>query len=246
MYIYRKYNVTLTLVFMNLFHPHQASSRCKAFSLVELLVVVGIVGVLTVAAVPAFSNLRGAGAVTRGAYDLASMLEQARTYAVANNTYVFVGLLERDGNDATRSGIGELWIAAVASKDGTKNFGANSANLMPLSKIIKYSELHLADELPSTGDLARPVVEDAFRLGNSAATAPNSFSMTQAGTAMQFTKIIQFDPRGTAKIPSSVSAIPSKMEIGLAEARGNTALSSQNCAALVVDGVTGSVRVYRP
>ena len=61
-----------------------------------------------------------------------------------------------------------------------------------------------------------------------------------------FSKIIQFDPRGTATLQSSGRSLPQWMEIGLAPARGNVAVSGANCAALLLDGVTGSVKIYRP
>ena len=61
-----------------------------------------------------------------------------------------------------------------------------------------------------------------------------------------FSKVIQFDPRGSATLQSSGRSMPQWMEIGLAPARGNVAASGANCAALLLDGVTGSVKIYRP
>jgi hypothetical protein len=44
--------------------------------------------------VPALTNLKGANDITTGAYTVKGVLEQARTYAKANNTYSWVGFYD--------------------------------------------------------------------------------------------------------------------------------------------------------
>src|SRR5947207_11082619 len=61
------------------------------FTLIELMVVATIIIILTLLVVPAFTNIKGAGDVTSRAYTIKGLLEQARTYAMANNTYTWVG-----------------------------------------------------------------------------------------------------------------------------------------------------------
>jgi type II secretory pathway pseudopilin PulG len=234
---------------MNSFSSNPFAARKRsAFSLVEILTVVAIASAMTVVALPAMSGLKSAGGLTKAAYDLAGSLEQARSYAVANNTYVFVGLSERDTADLTKEGTGRLLVVIMGSKDGTRDFGTSNSNLIPLAKARLIDNIHLADTLPNTGNLARPEVTDEFRMGNSAWDTSNAFSWTFKGVAAgcSFTKIVQFDPRGVASIPTTVASVPDWMEIGLVEAKGSTVTTGKNCAALVVDGVTGSVRIYRP
>src|SRR5947208_16531781 len=60
-------------------------------TLIELLVVIGIMILLTVFLTPAFMNLKSAGDATGSAYTIAGLLEQARAYAKASNTYTWVG-----------------------------------------------------------------------------------------------------------------------------------------------------------
>src|SRR5438046_8534154 len=64
------------------------------FTLIELLVVIGVIILLTVLLTPAFTNLKSAGDVTSAAYTIKGALDQARTYAIANNTYTYVGFYE--------------------------------------------------------------------------------------------------------------------------------------------------------
>src|SRR6266480_3347456 len=101
----------------------------SGFTLIELLVVIGVIILLTVLLTPAFTNLKRAGDVTSAAYTIKGVLEQARTYAMANHTYAWVGFYEEDvsqspSNPAT-PGTGRLIMSIVASKDGTNIYGTS-------------------------------------------------------------------------------------------------------------------------
>jgi type II secretory pathway pseudopilin PulG len=158
---------------------------------VELLVVVSIILVMMGLMVPAFNAIKGGGDVTKAAYDIAGILEQARTYAMANNTYVWVGFFEEDGSRLSQtpaaSGVGRLVISAVASKDGTRYrdvtpssstpaaFGSadpsNPVSLVTLNKLVKVENTHLAalnDNVPpgSSNSPPRPPVKPAYQVGD--------------------------------------------------------------------------------
>src|SRR5882762_6833374 len=68
--------------------------RRSGFTLLELLIVVGIIGLLMVLLAPAFTTIKGGSDVTSAAYTIKGVLDTARTYAKANNTYVWVGFYE--------------------------------------------------------------------------------------------------------------------------------------------------------
>src|SRR5438105_14977663 len=68
----------------------------SGFTLIELLVVIGIIVILTALLTPAFTTLKSGSDVTSAAYTIKGVLEQARTYAMANNTYTWVGFYEED------------------------------------------------------------------------------------------------------------------------------------------------------
>src|SRR6266446_3406026 len=102
--------------------------RASAFTLLELLIVVSIIGLLLVLIAPAFTTIKGGTDVTSAAYTIKGALDTARTYAKANNTYTWVGFFEEDAslsstNPAT-AGNGRVVISIVASKDSSNVYGS--------------------------------------------------------------------------------------------------------------------------
>src|SRR6202022_1653616 len=61
--------------------------RFRGFTLLELLVVIAIISILFVLLVPAFTTRKSADDMTNAAYTITGVLEQARAYAMGNNTY---------------------------------------------------------------------------------------------------------------------------------------------------------------
>src|SRR5207249_8712442 len=106
--------------------------RVSAFTLIELLVVIGIIGLLLVLMAPAFTYIKGGTDVASAAYTIQGALDTARTYAMANNTYTWVGFFEEDepppAGPSAIPGIGRVVMSIVASKDGTMLYTGNLAS----------------------------------------------------------------------------------------------------------------------
>lgn len=153
--------------------------RCRGFTLLELLIVVGIIALLLVLIAPAFTNIRSAGDVTSAAYTIKGVLDTARTYAKANNTYTWVGFFEEDiSQPPATAGVGRLVMSIVASMDGT-NLGADASSsvtgtdnfidptrLIQVGKLIKIDNIHpplfaMCSGTNCTGDTfdTRPVLQ---------------------------------------------------------------------------------------
>ena len=120
----------------------------------ELMVVLGIMLLMTALLTPAFTNLKSAGDVNGAAYTIKDVLDTARTYAKANNTYTWVGFFEEDISSSTpgTAGAGRLVMSIVASKDGTTVYNPNSATnpdpidptrLTQVGKLVKIDNVHL-------------------------------------------------------------------------------------------------------
>src|SRR6266513_6266223 len=123
--------------------------RCRGFTLLELLVVIGIVALLMVLIVPAFTNIKSGTDVTSAAYTIKGVLDTARTYAKANNTYTWVGFYEEDvstssvshGTDPCTGCVGRLVMSIVASKDGTTVYDPNNLTTIDPTKLIQIGKL---------------------------------------------------------------------------------------------------------
>ena len=233
--------------------------------MVELLVVVGIIGLLLVLMAPAFTYIKGGTDVTSAAYTIQGVLESARTYARVNNTYTWVGFAEVDSSvDPSASPqvttgpapYGRVAIAVAASKDGTRGYDItnpsvlNPANLLPVGKLQRLENIHLANTLTNAGNMARPNVASNYNIGS----APNSVTtfdwpLGSGNPTYSFKKVINFDPQGVARIQYSnnTDAISPYTEIGLQQTHGTTVdTNNPNVAAIQVSGIGGIATIYRP
>src|SRR5438067_722246 len=126
-------------------HRVRSALKQNAFTLIELMVVIAIIVLVSAFIVPAFKNLKSAGDVTSAAYTIKGMLDQARTYAKANNTYTWVGFYEEDTSTASANpaspGTGRVVISVVASSDGTIVYDPNSLATIDASKLIQVGKL---------------------------------------------------------------------------------------------------------
>jgi len=177
--------------------------RAPAFTLIELLVVVGVMALLMALVVPAMKGIKGGQDLGAAGEGIAGILDEARTYAMANNTHVFVGFEEVNEQNGSSvkpqvSGTGRVALAVVASKDGSNVYGSNpigwynittsgsaaySGSLTAISALQEYDNVHMASEPLGTGgdsnDMKlgtsiRPLVSGSLQIGNPGANGFNS------------------------------------------------------------------------
>jgi len=194
-----------------------------AFSLIELLIVAAIIAVLSALALPAFNSIRGAGGLTKTANDIAGILEQARSYAMAQNTYVWVGFRTNQAN-----GTDTLAVGVIASKTGSSNPAAT--NVVQLGKITRFENVQLAANLPANSG-SRPAA-------NVQLVDATYFAFTN------YPQVIRWDSRGEARI--NASQLSRLIEIGLQGSVGGAVRNASNNAAVQIGGLSGAVIVYRP
>jgi prepilin-type N-terminal cleavage/methylation domain-containing protein len=241
-----------------------SKNPAKAFSLLELLVVMAIIVVMSSLAGPAMNAIRGGGDFNMAAYNISDALQQARAYAMAKNTFVYFGIKEVDANkDTLDDGTGSLAVAIVASKSGERPYGQNPAALsndptaanaiIPISRLQKFSNTHLADALSSDGGMADRETSQSQVVSIASKDAATSFMWpVGAASGKEFKHVIEFDPQGVARVQTAsttnVRSIKGWIEIPLQRSHGSAGAgaSEKNQAAIQVDGMTGAVRVFRP
>jgi Tfp pilus assembly protein FimT len=85
--------------------------------------------VLMTLAIPAYNAISGSVDFTSEVYNMAGTLDQARAYAMANDTYVLVGIIEvsaaqsASANPQSGATGGRIEMAAIASKSGSRPYG---------------------------------------------------------------------------------------------------------------------------
>ena len=225
--------------------------RASAFTLLELLIVVGIIALLLVLIAPAFTTIKGGTDVTNAAYTIKSALDTARAYAKANNTYTWVGFAGSIGATIT----GQVQVAIVASKDGTdlgtSNPGTSdiTANVTPVGKLVRIDNIDIGNTGAPTSDgtefESRPAVDDAYRVSSSGDTH-YPFTTQQ----VTFNRWIRFSPRGEAVVKGGDTQIAHYAEVGVLPTHGTTLAATTNPAsgnlvAIQIGGFGGNVRIYR-
>jgi prepilin-type N-terminal cleavage/methylation domain-containing protein len=252
---------------------HHSKTRA-GFSLMELLVVMGVILAVAALVLPAVTGIKKSGDITKAAYDIAGMLETARAHAMAYNTHTWVGFYEEDSGAAgpTTStppyeGVGRVVIALVASKDGSRIYDHEdppatlpSDRLNMIGKLIRLENIHLSDigeppgGAPGTLEGRSPA---AYTYGETEEERKLSriSSESDAATAFPFTvqdyvfhKTIMFNPRGEASVPNSSGdcLLRPVVEIGLRPTHGNAVDSNDpNVIAIQLTGIGGNVEIFR-
>ena len=207
-----------------------------------------VIALVAAFAAPALSAING-NEVSRAVYNVNDVLNEARSYAMSKNTYVYVGLV----SDASTSP-SSLVIGMVASTDGTQTFSPGPPSLNPITKIYRLKNI-AAVSLPApsanTND-QRKMVDAKFKMGDNSFASGTTYSFIlssytfkgasgqNAGTNCTSAGILQIDPQG---VVSEVGGDPAPLfEIGLKTVAGN----QSNYAALQIAGMSGAVRIYRP
>ena len=234
--------------------------RVSAFTLLELLIVVGIIGLLLVLLAPAFTTIKGGSDVTSAAYTIKGAVDTARTYAKANNTYTWVGFSGSIGSNVT----GNVALVVVASKDGTDlGTSVNQAGtrvdittgLTPIGKLMKVDNAHIGDTgtpqpspSPAPEFETRASVNINYRIGAAGTQYNSDYYFIEQGT--QFDRWIRFSPRGEAVVKGGSTQITQYTEVGLLPTHGTMLAAginpaSGNLVSIQISGFGGNVRIYR-
>lgn len=214
---------------------HQAD---HAFSLSELLMVTAIIAVLMALVAPSLTSILGTKGVGKALGDVASLLELARTEAMARRTYVYVGLV----NTTNSNGSSELTMAAVASLDGSSDTTTN--NLTPITRIVRVPNVAQT----SYNDLPQPVKNVASDADEDDAYASR---MTSSGVSFDVgnqtfdTSMLIISPEGELLPAANEPVFLELAHVGVVQMRG-TQPSDSDGGVVTYEGGSGAIKVLRP
>lgn len=195
----------------------------QAFSLVELLLVVGVIAILLGLGAPALVGIIQGQGMKRAVNEVSQLVDVARLEAMSMSTWVWLGFDQREVD-----GRQELVAVIVASKDGTRSLAPG--NLKAITRPIRIPDVKVLDSLTSWG---------ATGSGTTVPLSGSSFafSETVGGDSRDFSgTVLAFNSRGEAALDDS--ATPSWIEIGLREMRGDVEVPERT-ASIRVSGFSG-------
>ncbi len=218
-----------------------AASAGRGFSLVELLAVMAVISVLASLAAPAISSLSKGSQMNQALAEVGGLLEEARQYAVAKNTYVWVAF-----NDSPSGADDQLRVAVLASKSGadlvswgTDDTTSSLARTELLNRVRTFKQVKLS----GAGAFDPSKIPDLPTVSNPGDPGSANFTIrVPGGNSERFAKAIQFTPGGEAR---KTSALIGMIEIGLQPTHGQAA-DADNVAVVRVNGLTGQSAIYRP
>ena len=218
-----------------------SSKKASAFSLIELLVVMGVMTLLMGMAVPAMSSLAKGSQMNQALSDVAGLMEMARQHATAQNTYVWVAF---NDEAALQGADDQVRVAVLVSKSGADlaTWGADdttsgSAQTQLIVKPRTFSQVKLSDATVFKSQITELPATSASSLGAA------SFTIKVPGRQNEvFTKAIQFTPSGEARNGAGMTGV---VDLGLQPTHGHVA-NEKNVAVVRVNGLTGQTRIYRP
>jgi prepilin-type N-terminal cleavage/methylation domain-containing protein len=205
------------------------TSRSKAFTLIELLTVMAIIGVLTAITVPALSSIGKAASTNQTINEISFVLDRARAYAMANDTYVWVGFAQNDNTQ-------KLTVGAVAGLTGQVSDLNSNTTYLPIDKLQTFNWVSLTAVNGLSG-----MASDGDEISTSQV---GTFSQTGGSGTTTFTTLLQFDPQGAATIDKSPGS-SHYIQIGLRPVRAGN-VTDPNVAVLQVAALTGDVQIFRP
>ncbi len=244
--------------------PRAKESRA-GFSLVELLAVLAIMSVLTAMSLPIMNSIKDSQNVSLATTSVSSALQRARTYAMAHDTYVWVGFYEEQANTQSPTnvfpyaGAGQVVVGMAASYDGTQIYSNSTTTgnlatpqIVQIEKLMKVENVHCTDVGAPTGTgtplASRP--NGAYGGGSSELYGIDSDNSQEATHPLvlngyTFYKTIRFSPNGDAVIDDS----PSLQRIGEIDLRPTHGtqinLNSPNVTAIQFSGIEGAIQTYR-
>jgi len=198
----------------------------RAFSLVEMLVVISIIAILAGFSLPAMNQIQSATALSSASESLVDQLKLARQQAVTRNRPVEVRLYQLpDPSDASK----KVWR-------GLQLFIVEEDGLVAAERPVYFpAQVRMADSATYSSLLDQSRVDVTQGSG-----ADSGVTLPGVGGNYNY-RAFRFRPDGSTSLASSAFAT---LYPGNAPTSGSA--PAQNWFAVQIDSLTGAVQTFRP
>ncbi len=246
-------------------------NKNRGFSLVEMLTVLVIILTLSALSVTAIGGIVKASRFDQALSSILETLATARSYAIAQDTYVWVAFYPVDPSqlgggvhDATGD---QVVVATFASSEGNNPLPwsgtstytipytdtASSTVVSQLNKVQTFKQLRIWPQggnggsyfsIPSVPTTATPSPAAAAPLLAVAwpAFPAQQLSSQPTPTGQNAIALLVFNPRGSALVGSTLS---SSIGLDFQPVKGPGTNDTTNLATIRIDGLTGIAALYR-
>jgi len=211
----------------------------------ELMCVLAIMSVLASMSWPSIVGILSGDRLTNNAYELSGLIQQARTTAMTQHTYVWLGFYSY-----TQNGAPALMVASLAENSGL-------ATVVPTTSSLPNSNFQLAGKPVILNNVSIATVSNYTNPALPGLDVPDntdvgsqtySFSMSVLGIAnATFNNVIAFGPDGQTYLPTTTGALGSNpvlcVGVGLTASPGSA--KNLHTAAVQVHGLSGQVSVFQ-
>ena len=211
-----------------------SARRTSGFTLIELLCVITIMSVIMATTWTSIVGLISGNKLSNSVYDLSSLVRQAKTAAMTQNTYVWIGFYS-----TTQDGAPTLMVSTVYAKSGLST-DIQSSNVQPLVKTVMFKNVVL-DQTKKYLGLPGVDIND-----NSDAATQSNFTFTQnipSQGIVTFSEVIVFSPDGSVNLPQadgSLSMVPC-VGIGLNASPSKVSRT----VGVQIHGLSGQVSIFQ-
>jgi prepilin-type N-terminal cleavage/methylation domain-containing protein len=259
------YHSTATFCFRSLVPNAPGGTRRPAgFTLVELLVVLGIIAILAAIASPLVPALLRGNQMDSSINTLSGILEEAHEAATAGNTYVWVAFTSPVSS--SNSPAASTWVATLQSLDGTETVSPTLTTTTPFTatspafsipssvytniaihgklqnlpgiQLVKLSQL--PSVLSSGSNVNIPAAAyDLVASQGSLGWTTTSLASAGLASTVSFKYAIEFTPNGEAHVPTWSA----NTQFGIIPTVGPSTVT--NGALFNVSRLTGKTTVFR-